>query len=103
MSPKFFFIFLLFLLIPSAQIFAQESMKSAPAPKPAPTPQGISEQGISIEFSLTPLRQPKASGIIAGEEGKVKFRITGTNGAVPLSNLRPVAWIDQRPGKEASD
>ena len=51
--------------------------------------QVFSEQGVSIEFSAVP--QP-----IAGEETTVRFRITGTNGGVPLSNLRPVAWLDQR-------
>jgi YVTN family beta-propeller protein len=51
--------------------------------------QVFTEQGVSIEFSAT----PKA---VAGEETIVQFRITGTSGGVPLSNLRPVAWIDKR-------
>ncbi|HEY2963664.1 MAG TPA: cytochrome D1 domain-containing protein [Pyrinomonadaceae bacterium] len=51
--------------------------------------QVFTEQGVSIEFSAAP--KP-----VAGEEATVQFRITGTNGAVPLSNLRPVAWIDKR-------
>jgi len=51
--------------------------------------QVFTEQGVSIEFS-------PASKVIAGEETTLRFRITGTNGGVALSNLRPVAWIDQR-------
>ena len=58
--------------------------------KPAATPQTFTAEGVSIEFGIEP-GQP-----IAGEDATIKFKIAGTNGAVPLSNLRPVAWIDQR-------
>jgi YVTN family beta-propeller protein len=51
--------------------------------------QVFTEQGVSIEFSV-------ASKAVADEAATVRFKITGANGAVPLSNLRPVAWIDQR-------
>lgn len=64
--------------------------------KPAPTPQTFTAEGVSIEFGIEP-GQP-----IAGEDATVKFKIAGTNGAVPLSNLRPVAWIDQRATKDPS-
>ena len=58
--------------------------------------QVFTEQGVSIEFSVAP--KP-----IAGEEATVRFQITDTNGRVPLSNLRPVAWIDQRqPGQPST-
>ena len=50
-------------------------------------PQTFTAQGISVEFTAT---HP-----VAGEEMKIQFKITDTNGAV-LSSLRPVAWIDQR-------
>jgi YVTN family beta-propeller protein len=53
------------------------------------TQQVFTEQGVSIEFSV-------AAKPVAGEEATVRFKITGANGGVPLSNLRPVAWIDQR-------
>ena len=83
------------LVAQCVQVFAQES-------KPAPTPQVLNAQGVSIEFNVSPLRG-RAPGIKAGEEGTVRFKISDTNGRVPLSNLRPVAWIDQRPGKHISD
>jgi YVTN family beta-propeller protein len=67
-------VLLLFLTAPFTGIAAQ---------------QVFTEQGVTIEFSV-------ASKAIAGEEATVRFKITGVNGAVPLSNLRPVAWIDQR-------
>ena len=60
--------------------------------------QTFTAQGISIEFSATPAR-PGATDLVAGEEMTVRFKITGTSGGVPLSNLRPIAWIDQRQTK----
>ena len=95
MASRFFFIIVVLLATPTAHVFAQES-------KPAPTPQVVNAQGVSILFDVSPLRG-RASGIMAGEEGRVSFKISGTNGGVPLSNLRPVAWIDQRPGKQVSE
>lgn len=56
--------------------------------------QVFTEQGVSIEFSV-------ASKPVAGEEATVRFKITGVNGGVPLSNLRPMAWIDQRQSPQA--
>src|SRR5678815_1244714 len=57
-------------------------------------PQTFTAQGISIEFTAMP--------VIAGEEMLVRFKITDTSG-VPLTNLRPVAWIDQRQTKDPID
>ena len=74
MSKRFFGSALLLLLVLCSSICAQ---------------QVFTEQGVSIEFS-------PAAKVIAGEETTLRFRITGTNGGVPISNLRPVAWIDQR-------
>lgn len=95
MASKFFFAIFVLLTTQVVQVFAQES-------KPAPTPQVINAQGVSILFNVSPVRG-RAPGILAGEEGRVSFRISGTNSSSPLSNLRPVAWIDQRPGKQISD
>lgn len=62
-------------------------------------PQTFNAQGISIEFTAT--RATKAvKQVVAGEEATVRFKITGNDGAVPLTNLRPVAWLDQRQAKE---
>lgn len=95
MASKFFRIFTVLLVSQCVQVFAQDS-------KPASTPQVLNAQGVSIEFNVSPLRR-RAPRIKAGEEGTVRFKISGTTGGVPLSNLRPVAWIDQRPGKHLSD
>jgi YVTN family beta-propeller protein len=90
MTSKFFVPLLLALLV--AHVSAQ-------------TPQAVTDQGVSIEFRVTPIsRTVKSdSGLMAGEDATIGFQITGTNGSVPLTNLRPAVWIDQRPGKERSD
>ena len=58
--------------------------------------QVFTEQGVAIEFVV-------AGKAVAGEEATIRFKITGTNGGVPLSNLRPVAWIDQRQSPQAPE
>src|SRR6185503_16823428 len=100
MTSKFFCPLLLLLTLLVIQVSAQETV-----PKPTPTPQAVVDQGVSIEFRVTPIgRQVKNdSGLMAGEDATASFKITGTNGSVPLSNLRPAVWIDQRPGKDPSD
>jgi YVTN family beta-propeller protein len=65
--------------------------------KPAATPQTFTAEGVSIELTIQP---EQSTQLIAGEEATIRFKIAGTNGAVPLSNLRPVAWIDQRTAKD---
>ena len=87
----------LLLIVPFARVSAQNSK-----PKPAPTPQTFTAEGISIEFTVEPVR-PAQTELMAGEEATVRFKISGTNGRVPLSNLRPVAWIDQRVITQTTD
>jgi len=98
MTAKFFSPLLLLLTLLVVQVSAQE-------PKPTPTPQAVNDQGVSIEFRVTPIGRTvkNDSGLMAGEDATASFKITGTNGSVPLSNLRPAVWIDQRPGKDPSD
>ena len=80
--------FLLILAIGwCSNIFAQEK------------PQTFNAQGVSIEFTAAPTNAGTKQ-VVAGEEATVRFRITGNNGSVPLTNLRPVAWLDQRQAQE---
>lgn len=88
------FVFLLFTTAFASVCVAQQSQA-----KPAPTPQTFTAEGVSIEFSVQPAQSTQ---LLAGEDATIRFKISGTNGAVPLSNLRPVAWIDQRTTKEPS-
>jgi YVTN family beta-propeller protein len=94
--PLRFFTVLLLLTSAFAGVWAQETKTQKPA-----APQTFTAEGISIEFSVQPVRSSLTEPI-AGEEATVRFKIAGTNGGVPLSNLRPVAWIDQRATKQAS-
>ena len=63
--------------------------------------QTFNAQGVSIEFTATPV-SPEFQRVVAGEEATVRFKITGSNGNVPLTNLRPVAWLDLRQTNEAT-
>ncbi|HSE16160.1 MAG TPA: YncE family protein [Pyrinomonadaceae bacterium] len=64
-------------------------------------PQTFTAQGISIEFTATPAPSG-GKQVLAGEEMIVRFKINDTSG-VPLTSLRPVAWIDQRQTKDPTD
>jgi len=98
MTAKFFIPLLLLVTFFVVRVPAQ-------SPQPSQTPQAVNDQGVSIEFRVVPIgRKTKTdSGLMAGEEATIGFKITGTNGSVPLSSLRPAVWIDQRPGKDLSD
>jgi YVTN family beta-propeller protein len=100
MLIRSFTLFSLLLTTPFAHVYAQGS--KATTAKPAATPQTFTAEGISIEFTVEPVRAMQRAPI-AGEEATVRFKVSGTNGGVPLSNLRPVAWVDQRATKEVSD
>jgi YVTN family beta-propeller protein len=120
MFIRFFTLLSLLLTTAFAYVCAQQSKARAPkpaAPKPAAqrpaaqrraaprtaaTPQTFTAEGISIEFSVQPVRSTQTNPV-AGQEATVQFKISGTNGRVPLSNLRPVAWVDQRASQELSD
>lgn len=64
--------------------------------------QTFNAQGVTIEFTATPTSS-EFQRVVAGEEATVTFRINGSNGNVPLTNLRPVAWLDQRQTKGVVD
>jgi len=92
MVIRFFTLFSLLLTTAFTHVYAQQSKK----------PQTFTAEGISIEFSVQPVRS-EVKEPLAGEDATVQFKISGTNGRVPLSNLRPVAWVDQRASEQVSD
>src|SRR5688572_8170875 len=100
MIIRFFTLFSLLVITPFAHVCAQ--VNKATAPKPAATPQTFTAEGVSIEFSVQPVRSTQQEPI-AAEDATVQFTISGTEGRVPLSNLRPVAWVDQRATPKISD
>src|SRR5215212_9762819 len=85
----FYKFFVLILILTTGQVSLVSAQEK---------PQTFTAQGISIEFTATPARKG-ATQVLAGEEMNVRFRISGNDG-VPISNLRPVAWIDQRQTKD---
>jgi YVTN family beta-propeller protein len=84
----FYLLALLLILAFGSSVFGQEKK-----------PQTFDAQGVSIEFTATPTTQ--STKLVAGEEATLRFKITGSNGNVPLTNLRPVAWLDQHQTKDA--
>ena len=90
MLLRFFAVLSLLVTVPFARLSAQETKT-----------QTYTAEGISIEFSVQPVR-PSSVQPIAGDETTVRFKISGNNGSVPLTNLRPVAWIDQRATQQIS-
>jgi YVTN family beta-propeller protein len=100
MFIRFFTLFSLLLITAFTHVNAQQPKSTAP--KPAATPQTFTAEGVSIEFNVEPVR-PTVKEPTAGEDATIKFKISGTNGRVPLSNLRPVAWVDQRASEQLSD
>jgi len=84
------------------------------AAEPSRKVQTYTREGVSVEFSMEPLSpkegatgavsaNSKTGGLLAGTEGTVRFKITDANSGQPLSNLRPIAWIDQRAANRAPD
>jgi YVTN family beta-propeller protein len=67
------------------------------------TPQTYTHEGISIEFSIDPIRSTKdnSSQLLAGTEATVRFKIYDA-GRANLSNLRPAVWIDRRSAEQAT-
>ena len=86
------FLFLVFIVAIGHFSFANAQDNASRA-------QTFTAEGVTIEFSAKPTR-PNTTQVVAGEEATLGFRIRGSNGGVPLTNLRPVAWLDQhqKPG-----
>jgi YVTN family beta-propeller protein len=83
----FYFSALLLILAFGSSAFGQEKKS-----------QTFNAEGVSIEFTVTPATQ--STKLVAGEEATLRFKITGVNGNVPLTNLRPVAWLDKLQTKD---
>src|SRR4030095_4295977 len=60
--------------------------------------QTITQGGVSVTFSIQPITAtgPVKGQLIEATEATVRFEITDTTSRKPLTNLRPVAWIDAR-------
>lgn len=63
-------------------------------------PQKYSQEGISLEFSMTPVG---ATGLMEGLETAVHFKVADANAGKALGNLRPLAWIDRHEAGQSTD
>jgi YVTN family beta-propeller protein len=80
---------------------AQTTPVKASARTSSQAPQTYTHEGVSVEFSITPLSSDRRE-VVAGTEATVRFRIRDTNGGKALSSLRPAVWIDRRSAAEVS-
>ena len=98
LKPSILIIFLLVTIVP--QVRGQDQTRASTIAASSTGPQKYSQEGISLEFSLTPLSGGATNEFLEGTEATVHFKILDANAGKALSNLRPTAWIDRRdPGK----
>lgn len=71
-----------------------------------PPRQEITREGISVEFSIEPVGdKPKemANALLEGASATVTFRIRDTTTKMPVTGLRPAAWLNMREQAGATD
>jgi DNA-binding beta-propeller fold protein YncE len=110
MSFARFAAFVFILCVPSqfSSILGQTGNKATPLKTDgggtSPV-QSFLHEGVLIEFSMAPMSADgqRANDLLAGNEAAVRFKITDVNAAKPLSNLRPIAWIDRRDRAHSPD
>ena len=90
------------LLFSAVTTFAQEPAKVTKKESPPVWPQKFVEQGIAIEFTLTP-QTPNAPAPKAAEDANIKFKITDTTSGNPVKGLNLSAWLNLREGEKAPD
>lgn len=98
----------LFLIASLSPVWAQGGNKNTKANAVSGetrVPQIFSHEGVSIEFSMAPMSADgrRANDLLAGNEAAVRFKITDANAGKPLSNLRPIAWLDRRDTAQPPD
>ena len=98
-------LFLLTMLAATGLAQDTQSQQSLQSPPPSPqsgsTPQVFKQEGVAVNFSIEPARP--ATGLIEATEARIQFKITETIGGKPLTNLRPLAWVDSRQNVRATE
>lgn len=87
---------------PNARGQDQTAPGQATAQTSSPAAQTYTQEGVSVEFSITPLSSDRRE-VVAGTEATVRFTIRDANGGKALSSLRPAVWIDRRRTGEERD
>ena len=80
----------------TAQVAGPKDMKKTRAPKSAS--QTFEKEGVKIDFSIKSLPDAggRDSGLVAGANAVVSFRVTDKRTNQPITNLHPVAWFSAR-------
>jgi YVTN family beta-propeller protein len=90
------------VLISAVAALAQEPAKADKKEQPAPATQKLVEQGIAIEFTVTP-QAPNATKPRAAEDAQIQFKVTDTTTGTPVKGLNLSAWISLRADEKAPD
>lgn len=86
------------------EIEAASSLKSSNIDKEKSETRRIAKDGISVEFSISPLHDEdgdKSTEIMQGEDMLVRFKITNTMTGAALTGLHPAGWMDVKRGAQA--
>jgi DNA-binding beta-propeller fold protein YncE len=83
-------------------IFLLSSVAALAQEKARQTPQKLVEQGIAIEFTVTP-QAPNATKPKAAEDTNIKFTVTDTTTGTPVKGLNLSAWLSMRQGETPPD
>src|SRR5215204_1261679 len=84
---------ILLLVFAAVPILAQEKN----AAKPAAAPQKIEREGVEVEFTIEPIKEPgKPSELLEAKEAIVRFKIHDKASKTPLSGVKPAVWLTQR-------
>ena len=61
-------------------------------------PQKIEREGVEIEFTIEPIKEPgqKTSELMEAKEATVRFKINDKTSKTPLSGVKPSVWLSQR-------
>lgn len=72
--------------------------KDKPAESASPPGvQRFTEQGIAVDFSITPAGPAKTSAAEEGDDVIVRFKISQVVDGAPVRGLLPAAWVDRLP------
>jgi len=89
---------ILLLVVAAVPILAQEKN----AAKPAAAPQKIEREGVEVEFTIEPIKEPgKPSELMEAKEAIVRFKINDKATKTPLSGVKPSVWLTQREGSDS--
>ncbi len=96
------------LAVGSSLVRGQDQTKKVSSQVPAnpgSAPQRFTQEGVSVEFSASPVStgSSESAQLVAGTQAVMRFRIADANGGKALTNLRPAVWIDVHDLGKASD